>query len=204
MLGSIRQGIKYAWRDQLLRTLLLFVTAVEFSFVGASEVGLAVLAKNRFGGGEASSQGAAAFATMLSAFGAGALIGMIVAGSIEMPRRRGKLIVGLSFTLGLGLVMLGLATSVVTASIVFGLIGLCGGMANIIILAWMQSRTEFSMLGRVMALVMFTVSVIEPLSLALAGLMADYNLALMFAGAGGVMLVTSVLSLASRTIRTSD
>ena len=204
LLGSIKEGIKYTWHDPLLRTLLLFVTAVEFSFVGASEVGLAVMAKNRFGGGEASSQGAAAFAVMLSAFGAGALIGMIVAGSIEMPKRRGKLIIGLSFTLGLGLVMLGLAKSVVTASIVFGLIGLCGGMANIIILAWMQSRTEFSMLGRVMALVMFTVSVVEPLSLALAGLMADVNLTLMFAGAGGVMLVTSVLSLVSHTMRTSD
>jgi hypothetical protein len=204
LLGSIKEGIKYTWHDPLLRTLLLFVTAVEFSFVGASEVGLAVMAKNRFGGGEATSQGAAAFALMLSAFGAGALIGMIVAGSIEMPKRRGKLIIGLSFTLGLGLVMLGLATSVVTASIVFGLIGLCGGMANIIILAWMQSRTEFSMLGRVMALVMFTVSVVEPLSLALAGLMADFNLTLMFAGAGGVMLVTSVLSLLSHTMRSSD
>jgi hypothetical protein len=55
-----------------------------------------------------------------------------------------------------------------------------------------------------MALVMFTVSVVEPLSLALAGLMADFNLTLMFAGAGGIMLVTSLLSLVSHTMRTSD
>lgn len=204
LLVSIREGIKYAWRDPLIRALLLFVTAVELAFVGASEVGLAVLAKDRFGGGETTAQGAAAFATMLSAFGAGALIGMLVAGSVEMPRRRGKLVAGLSFALGVGLVMLGLATSVLTAAIVFGLIGLCGGMANIIILAWMQSRTEFSMLGRVMALVMFTVSVVEPLSLALAGILADINLTLMFAGAGAVVLATSVLSLSSRTIRISD
>lgn len=204
LLGSIREGITYVWRDPLLRALLLFVTAVEFSFVGASEVGLAVLAKNRFGGGEATEQGAAAFAAMLSAFGAGALIGMIAAGSVEMPRRRGKLVAGLSFALGVGMVMLGLASSVFTAAIVFGLIGLCGGMANIIILAWMQSRTELTMLGRVMALVMFTVSVIEPLSLALAGLTADSNITLMFVAAGAIMLVTSGVSLASSTMRTSD
>ena len=204
LLGSIREGITYVWRDPLLRALLLFVTAVEFSFVGASEVGLAVLAKNRFGGGEATEQGAAAFAAMLSAFGAGALIGMIAAGSVEMPRRRGKLVAGLAFALGVGMVMLGLASSVFTAAIVFGLIGLCGGMANIIILAWMQSRTELTMLGRVMALVMFTVSVIEPLSLALAGLTADSNITLMFVAAGAIMLVTSGVSLASSTMRTSD
>jgi MFS family permease len=204
LLGSIREGITYVWREPLLRALLIFVTAIEFSFVGASEVGLAVLAKNRFGGGEATEQGAAAFAAMLSAFGAGALIGMIAAGSVEMPRRRGKLVAGLSFTLGVGLLMLGLASSVFTAAIVFGLIGLCGGMANIIILAWMQSRTELTMLGRVMALVMFTVSVIEPPSLALAGLIADANLPLMFVASGAIVLVTSGVFLASRTLRTSE
>jgi hypothetical protein len=204
LLGSIREGITYVWRDPLLRVLLLFVTAVEFSFTGASEVGLAVLAKDRFGGGVATEQGAAAFAAMLSALGAGALVGMIAAGSVDMPRQRGKLVAVLSFALGIGMVMLGLASSVVTAAIVFGLIGLCGGMANIIILAWMQSRTELTKLGRVMALMMFTVSVIEPISLALAGLIADSNITLMFVAAGAIILVASCGSLASKTMRTSD
>ncbi|HSF23733.1 MAG TPA: MFS transporter [Blastocatellia bacterium] len=204
LLGSIREGIQYAWRDPLIRVLLFLVTAVEFSFTGASEVGLAVLAKDRFGGGEATAQGAAAFAAMLSALGAGALVGMIAAGSVEMPKRRGKLVAGLSFALGVGLVMLGFASSVLAATIVFGLIGLCGGMANIIILAWIQSRTELGLLGRVMALLMFTVSVVEPISLALAGLLADFDVTLMFAAAGAVLLGTGVLSMASKTLRTSD
>jgi MFS family permease len=204
LLGSISEGLKYAWRDPLIRALLGVVAAVEFSFVGASGVGLAVLAKDRFSGGEATSPGGAAFATILSALGAGALIGMIVAGSIQMPRRRGRLVAGLSFMIGLGLLLLGFAPNVLTAAIVFGFVGLGGGMANIIILAWIQSRTDSHMLGRVMALVMFAVSVIEPLSLALAGLVADYNVTLMFAGAGVILLANSVLSLASRTMRTSD
>ncbi|MEK6300645.1 MAG: MFS transporter [Acidobacteriota bacterium] len=204
LLGSIREGLKYAWSDPLLRTLLIFITAVEFSFVGASGVGLAVLAKDRFGGGDAASEGGAAFATILAAMGAGAWIGMIVAGSIEAPKRKGRLVVGLSFMMGAGLAVVGVAPNVVTASIVFGFVGLGGGMANIIILAWMQARTDPQMLGRVMALAMFMVSVIEPLSLALAGLIADYNVTLMFAAAGGVLLATSALSLASRTLLTSD
>ena len=204
LLASINEGLKYAWRDPLIRTLLVFVTAVEFSFVGASGVGLAVLAKNRFSGGEATSPGGAAFATILSALGAGALIGMILAGSIQMPARKGRLVAGLTFMMGLGLLLLGFAPNVLTAAIVFGVVGFGGGMANIIILAWMQSRTESHMLGRVMALVMFAVSVIEPLSLALAGIVADFNVTLMFAGAGGILLATSVLSLASQTLRTGD
>ncbi|MFY9609810.1 MAG: MFS transporter [Blastocatellia bacterium] len=204
LLASISDGLKYAWRDPIIRTLLVFVTAVEFSFVGAAGVGLAVLANNRFGGGGATSEGGVAFATILSALGAGALIGMIVAGSIEPPKRRGKLVVALSFMLGTGLVLLGFAPNVATASIVFGLVGMGGGMANIIILAWMQSRTDPHMLGRVMAVVMFTVSVIEPLSLALAGLIADFNVTLVFVVAGAIVLATGALSLTSRTMRTSD
>lgn len=204
LLTSISDGLKYAWRDPIIRTLLAFVTAVEFSFVGAAGVGVAVLANKRFGGGEATSEGGVAFATILSALGAGALIGMIVAGSIETPKRRGRLVVALSFMLGIGLVLLGFSRDVVTASVVFGLVGLGGGMANIIILAWMQSRTDPRMLGRVMAVVMFTVSVIEPLSFALAGLIADFNVTLLFAAAGSVVLITGALSLTSKTLRTSD
>ena len=106
--------------------------------------------------------------------------------------------------IGIGLMLLGFAPNVIIASIVFGFVGLSGGMANIIILAWIQSRTDSHMLGRVMALVMFTVSVIEPLSLALAGLVADFNVTLMFAAAGAILLAASALSLASRTLRTAD
>lgn len=202
LIGSIREGLKYAWGEPLLRVLLIFITAVEFSFVGASGVGLAVLAKNRFGGGD--SEGSAAFATILSALGAGSWIGMLIAGSIEAPRNKGRLVVALSSMIGAGLVLLGLAPNIVIASIVFGFVGLGGGMANILILAWMQARTEPQMLGRVMALAMFMVSVVEPLSLALAGIIADYNVTLMFAAAGGILLLTIVLSLGSKTLLTSD
>ncbi|MFY9574180.1 MAG: MFS transporter, partial [Blastocatellia bacterium] len=129
LLSSIKEGFHYAWRDPLIRALLLFNVAIEFSFVGPATVGLAVFAKNRFGGGEASSQGGAVFAAIMAAFGAGMLVGMVVAGSVQL-RRRGRLVIGTIFVLGILLGMLGFATHVVIACLIFFFIGLGGGLSN--------------------------------------------------------------------------
>jgi MFS family permease len=198
---SIGGGLRYAWRHPLIRTLLFFIAAIEFSFAGPSSVGLAALAKTRF----ESAGGASALGWMLSAFGAGMLAGILVAGSIGVTQRRGRLVIGGSLLLGLGLALVGFATQVVWASLALALAGLGGGLANIVILAWLQSKTEKAMLGRVMGLFMFGISVLEPLSYALAGLVADVNLTILFVAGGTIVLVTGLVALTSRTLlRLSD
>jgi hypothetical protein len=82
--------------------------------------------------------------------------------------------------------------------------GFGGGLGNIIILSWMQSSADPRVLSRVLSLMMFGVSVLEPLSYWIAGEVADRNLTLMFIGGGAIMLVTSSLYLISPTMRTAD
>ncbi len=200
LFGSIKDGLRYAWGHPLIRALLFFVAVIEFSFVGPSTVGLAAMAKNRFG----AQGGATALGGMLSAFGGGMLLGMLVAGSIRALRRRGRLVIEVMLLLGVGLALVGFATQLVWASLMLTLIGLGGGLANIIILALLQSKTDKRMLGRVMGLMMFAISVLEPLSYALAGAMADVNLTMVFVGGGAVILLTSLLSLASPALRKAD
>lgn len=200
LLRSIKDGLYYAWTHPLIRALLFFIAVIEFSFVGPSSVGLAALAKNHFDG----EGGATALGWMLSAFGGGMLVGMLVAGSIRMGRRRGRLVIGVTFVLGLGLALVGFAPQLVWACIVLAFIGLGGGLANIVILAVLQSKTDSRMLGRVMGLMMFAISVLEPLSYAVAGAMADANLRLLFVAGGAIILVTSLFSLASRALRAAD
>ena len=194
---SIKEGLRYAWKNPLIRALLFFVAAIEFSFVGPSTVGLAAMAKDRFG----SEGGATALGWMLSAFGGGMLLGMLVAGSLRTLRRRGRLVIEVMLLLGIGLALVGFATHVVWASLMLTLIGLGGGLTNIIILALLQSKTDKRMLGRVMGVMMFGSSVLEPLSFALAGVMADVNLTIVFVGGGAVILITSLLSLANPALR---
>ena len=196
---SIADGLRYAWNQPLIRALFFFLAAIEFSFVGPSSVGLASLAKTRF-----EAEGAAALGWMLSAFGGGMLVGMLVAGSIKVVRRRGLLAIGGTFVLGLGLTLVGVAPHVVWACITLAFVGLGGGLGNIMILALIQSKTDKQMLGRVMGLLLFAASVLEPLSYALAGLAADVNLTILFVVGGGIMLVVTFISLMGGTLRSTD
>ncbi|HVG21576.1 MAG TPA: MFS transporter [Blastocatellia bacterium] len=200
LLTSIAEGLRYAWRHKLIRSLLLFISAFEFSYAGIGGVGLPAMAKNRFG----AEAGASALGWMLSAFGAGMLIGMLLAGSIKITRRRGKVLIGLIFMIGIGFIMLGFVSEVVWAGLVLALVGIGGGLSSIILMAWIQECTEPRMLGRVMSLFMLGISLLEPLSFAIAGLMADRNLELLFIGGGVISLMTAVASLASHTLRASD
>lgn len=197
---SVSDGLRYVWSHPLIRALLIFIAVIEFSFVGPISVGLAAMAKNRF----AAEGGASALGWMLSAFGGGMLVGMLVAGSIKVARQRGKLVIGMTLLAGLGLALLGFATEVVWACIVLAFIGLGGGIANIVILALLQSKADRRMLGRVMGVMMFQISVLEPLSYAVAGVMADANLTVLFVAGGAIALATSLLSLAGSALRTAD
>lgn len=197
---SIKEGLRYAWRHPLIRALLFFIAAIEFSFTGPSSVGLAALAKHRFG----SDGGATSLGWMMSSFGGGMLIGMLIAGSIKVARRQGRVVIGVTFVFGLGLALLGFSTQLVWACATLAFIGLGGGLANIIILAMVQAKTDTRMLGRVMGVMMFGMSLLEPLSFALAGAMADKNLTVLFAASGAIILATSLLSLGSSALRSTD
>jgi len=197
---SIKEGLNYAWRHPFIRALLFFIAAIEFSFVGPSSVGLAALAKQRF----AIEGGATSLGWMMSAFGGGMLAGMLIAGSIKLKGRQGRLVIGVTFVFGLGLSVLGYSTQLVWACAVLVFIGLGGGLANIIILALVQAKTDKRMLGRVMGLMMFAMAVLEPLSFALSGAMADANLTLLFAAAGAIILATSILSLGNTALRSGS
>ncbi|MGH2391973.1 MAG: MFS transporter [Candidatus Limnocylindria bacterium] len=187
VLGTIGSGVAYAWRDPAVRSLILLSAALNFAINGPISVGLAWLADNRFDGG------AASFGIMLSAFGAGALVGAVVAGSMGRIRELGWVTLGGSVVMGVGLGLIGFAPSVV---VIMGLnvaIGLAVGFLNVRIVAWLQARTPEAMIGRVMSLVMLGGLALSPLSLAIAGLLVDIGAAtLCFAVAGALVVVAAL------------
>ncbi len=198
LVSSMREGIRYAWSDPVTRAILLIVAAVDFSFVGPFNVGLASLADQRYAGG------ATAFGTMLSTWGAGTLLGTLVAGSIGQPRQRGKLLLGTTGALGIGLSLLGIMPSLALASVVIGAMGIGSGLVNVVFVAWLQARTDRQMLGRVMSLVMFASLGLAPLSFAIAGALVDLHATIMFAAAGAIVLMAVVFSATSHSVRTID
>jgi MFS family permease len=192
--AGIVEGIRYAWRDPLLRTMLFALALLSFSTSGPLHVGGAMLAQTRLGGAET-------FGVLLSGFGAGSLIGLVLAGSLVRTGRRGvDLIVGTA-ALGLGLGTLGFVSSLFLATALVLGTGAVAGYLGVVLMAWLQERTKPSLHGRVMSLMMFAAVAVDPLSYALMGILGGLDLRIMFAAAGSLLAITALLGAASRTVR---
>ena len=181
MLQSIREGLGYVLNDPTLRSLVMIIAALNFCVSGPVSVGLATMAKFRFAS-------ATAFGSLLSCFSGGALGGMLLAGIVKRPPRRGLLLVAINFLMGLGMVAIGLSYRLAPIAITLALMGLSAGFVNVQIVSWMQARAERQMLGRVMSVVMFSAVGLLPFSLLIAGAVAQRHLAGLFFGAGALML----------------
>lgn len=195
LLTDVREGLAYVWRDTGIRVALLWTAVVNADFVGAMEVGLPVLSHQRY------QQGAAAYGSMLAALGIGAVAGVVGAGTIPIPRRFGLLIIGIIAWSGAGLGLLGLAPSLPVAIALQLLIGLAVGVVNTYGIAWLQRRADAAMQGRLMGVTMLASMGVSPVALALAGVLAQHQVVLVFV-AGAVLVVgTAAASLLSRTAR---
>lgn len=192
MLGTIRAGVAYAWKDPAIRSLLLLSAVLNFAINGPISVGLAWLADNRFEGG------AAAFGIMLAAFGGGAVVGAVAAGSMGRIRELGWLTLLGCAAEGVALGLIGLAPSVLAVVVMNLVLGLGIGFLNVRVVAWLQARTPEALIGRVMSLVILGGVALTPISMATAGLLVDLGAAtLCFAVAGGLIVVVSLLGMVS-------
>jgi len=193
---SMMEGLRYVYSDVAMRTIMGFSTALNFCIMGPVMVGLATLAKVKFGS-------AGAYGAMISAFALGGLTGSIVAG-MRKQRGRGIMLLFVGAWLGAFLAVVGLLNSLVTLCVVMLLMGLASGYNNIHMTAWYQERVDPSMMGRVMSLRMFTIFGTMPLSLALSGVIAAISLKILFLTAGGLMFLVSVLAATQRPVREVD
>jgi MFS family permease len=198
LLSSIGEGLRYAWGDPVTRAIVLIIATINLCVFGPFMVGLASLANKRFIGG------AAAFGTMLSTWGGGTLAGTLIGGWFGTPRRRGLRLVGVAGLLGVGLALIGIMPNTLTASLVVGVMALGSGFLNVGMMAWLQTRTEPRMLGRVISVVMFAAVGLAPLSFVISGAVVDLNPTILFASAGAIVLVVAGVSLANRTVRMID
>jgi MFS family permease len=187
VLANIGAGLAYAWRDPAIRSLVLLIAAFNFAFTGPLLVGLPYLAATRFEGG------AAAFGVIISAYGAGALGGAVLTGSLRHVPRLGLITLVTASAMGIGLALLGNVPTVILAVAAMAAIGLGAGFINVRIVAWLQARTPEAMRGRVMSLVLLGAVGLSPISLAVSGVIIDFGaVSLMFAVAGGIVVATAL------------
>ena len=84
----------------------------------------------------------------------------------------------------------------------FAITGASSGFSNLLLITWLQRRVSKDMLGRVMSIVMLSSVGLMPLSSALGGVIAEYNLTALFVLNGSLLVLTVIVSLLDRNVRT--
>jgi len=189
MFSFIRAGLVHAWNDYPARLLICFLGAIMLLINGPFVVVIPVLSATRFAGG------AAAFGIIMSAYGGGALLGMVLVGALpKLPARYtiSTILVVIS-SMGIAMALLGLVTSTLLAALLALAMGTAIGYGNITMITWVQKRTPPQMLGRMMSLAMFVTIGLTPVSTPIAGALIKLNPTVFLLVTGGLAAALSLL-----------
>lgn len=173
--ADLTEGLHYARSSHEVITVLMIISAAALSYSGLFAVGLPALAKTF-------PQGSVALGLLLSAWGLGQLAGTVAAAFTGLPHRWGLLIIGMTVCEGTAFVLLGLAPSVWLAALILVLLGIGVAYSSDVALpTFIQTRTPADVLGRVNSVMNLPRVVLEPVSLAVMGLLVTGNLRWAFA-----------------------
>ncbi|MFJ4919552.1 MFS transporter [Streptomyces sp. NPDC088725] len=195
LVSRIRAGLRYAWEDPRIRTMLAVDTAVTFCYAGPFTVGFATLARSGLHGGSV------ALGLLNGALAGGAMLGTLAGGTVGGRPRVGLLIAALAGWLALGMGLLGLFTTTAAAVGTVLLMGFAIGFQGVFGLSWIQRTIHGSVLSRVISLDMVLGYAVAPVSLIVCGALAQVSTGVMFAGVALVLTVTALGVLSSGTVR---
>ena len=180
-----------------MRAVIAVTLAANLLIAGPLAVGLPSFAFSRL------PEGAAAYGTLLAAFGAGSLVGLSAGALLPTPRatRLGTTVMLTLAVAGLALAALALAASTLIAAALSLAAGVGIGYGNLLGLTWIQSRIAPELMGRVMSLMMMGSMGLVPVSMLIAGVTVEVSLDGTFVVAGLGMAAMSVISLLSPAVR---
>lgn len=192
LLRDLGSGFAAVREDTFLLRVLVLIAVGAVALSGPITVGIPWLAREDFG------VTASAFGLLLAMWTAGSLLGVLLAGSSErMPPWR-ILIAVLTVVMTACLVTLGLVRELPVAAGCLFLMGTVAGAFNIVLITWLQERTDPERLGRLMSLAEVAELAASPASYLAAGLLLDLSVTTMFVGAGAVFLIGAALVVLAR------
>lgn len=187
---------------QLLRTWRLFQVAFlivifgNLTFSGMFEVALPVLTREQF------AAGASGYGLVVAAFGAGSLLGGLIAGMLGGVSHRGRLMVALILALSCWFTLVPYIGGITGAALLIGSAGLTNGILTVIAFTVLQQQSPRRLLGRVMAVLMVASLGLYPFSVALAGFISTHlGPAILFPLSGAMMLIAGLFGLSQKEIR---
>lgn len=197
VLHDLKEAVAFTVRTPWLLWTLLFASAWVLVSIGPEQVLIPFLVQERIG------EDARLFGFVLAAFGAGGVLGSLVVSSLRLPRRylTAMMIVWSLSTLPFAII--GITDQYWLLLVCGVLIGFGFSYGNVIWGTLLQRRVPRHMLGRVSSLDFFVSLALMPISMALAGPIAEVvPLWVVFLAAGILPLVFGVVAyLAARMPR---
>ncbi|MFL4474564.1 MFS transporter [Paeniglutamicibacter sp. MACA_103] len=165
--ADLREAVGYTVGTPWLLWTLLFAVISVLSFIGPVEVLLPFVVEDQLGGD------AKTFGFMLAAYGIGSAIGSMVTSSFPLPRRYLTFMIMFWGFGTLPLALIGLTSTPLALAIIMVIPGITGGLGQVIWGTLLQRRVPHHMLGRISSLDFFVSLALMPVSMALAGPLAE-------------------------------
>jgi MFS family permease len=189
-----------AWKllrsERILQISLLVTVAANLGSAGADEVALPSLVHGPLRGG------AGAYGSLIAAFGAGALLGTLVAAQARRSRR--PAVLGSLVFLGeaLFLAVVPYVGGLITIGAAMAAVGVCNGFGNVVMITVFQRWAPPNLLGRLTGLLMLCSFGVFPISVALGALVVhNYGPAVFFPFAAAVLAAAILAGLSQRSWR---
>lgn len=191
-------GFRYLGTLPWLVTMLLMDMLSAVALVGPSSVGLPLIARNVL------HVGAQGYSLLIWSFSCGSILGMLLPAFYRFQRHRGLICVIFQGIESLLIAAIAIAPLPLASLCLIGW-SLLNGILVILTMSLIQMRVAKNMLGRVMSFWMLATTGFIPLSELGAGLIASATgPQWLFVGAGGVMLIGSVLGICVPALRRLD
>lgn len=191
LVASVAAGARAVLGEPVMRSIVILSTVANLAFTGPAVVGLPWLVLVRFDAGPV------ALGLVLAGFGAGSLVGAILAGSLPRPQRFGSVVIALVFMMGIALAATGLVPGPLPLAVIVAVTGAMSGWTNVAIIAWAQGRADPAMLGRTMSFLMLGSVVAAPLSLVIASAVVDADATALYIVSGAMVIAAGAIGLAS-------
>ncbi|NYI07137.1 MFS transporter [Allostreptomyces psammosilenae] len=197
-LGELADGLRHVRAHRLLGPLMLFGVVSELGFAGVFTAGLSILTDTR-------GWGPAGLGWLGAGFGAGATASALLLTFLGRLPRMGMALLACTGTAAVAVAALPLVPRLAAAVALTGLVGLALGVLGIGFAALLQAASEPRYLGRVMAVASIGNMGLPPLLYPLIGIGADrYGAAAVFLGGAGIVVIGTLIGLASRSVRTAE
>ena len=183
--GDTWEGVRHVRGAEGLMGLFLVVALINF-FTAPFAVLLPFFVEDTLGSTPAW------FGYIIGGMAVGSIIGSIAAGALNVaPKNKGKVVIAALSLLAAGFVAFAYSSGPVVALLILAVAGLCSGIVGVLITSVIQLSTPTEIRGRVFGLLGTLSMGLAPISLGLAGVIADMldrNIPLIYMASGLCLL----------------